>query len=91
MRGGLFYDEEPASGRSTTSGAFFRPRDNGEPDPFYGATFGVGLLLHQRVNLDFAYQARIGKGVNSDFFRGIPGFEEDVIQHRVLLSTVIYF
>ncbi len=91
LRGGLFYDEEPASGRSNTSGRFRRPNDNGDPDPFYGATFGVGLLLHQRVNLDFAYQARIGKGVNSDFFRGIPGYEEDVIQHRVLLSTVIYF
>lgn len=33
---------------------------------------------------------KIGQ-VNTDFVRGVPGFDEDVIQHRVLLSTVIYF
>jgi long-subunit fatty acid transport protein len=76
IRGGVFYDQEPA---------------NGHPDNFYGAAFGVGLLVNQNVNLDFAYQIRYGDDVNADFFRGIPGFQEDVIQHRALLSTVIYF
>ena len=76
LRGGLFYDQEPA---------------RGHPDDFYGLALGLGLLLNQRVNIDLAYQLRYGDGVNSDFVRGFRGFEEDVIQHRALLSTVIYF
>jgi hypothetical protein len=90
LRGGLFYDEEPASGKSS---GFRFPGDNGtgKPDPFYGAAIGGGLLLNQRVNLDVAYQIRYGDEVNRDFVRGISGFREDVVQHRVLLSTVIYF
>ena len=63
----------------------------GKSDPFYGTSPGAGLLLNQRVNFDVAYQIRYGNGVNRDFMRGISGFEEDVIQHRVLLSTVVYF
>ena len=90
LRGGLFYDEEPATDKSY---GFRLPGDNGsgKPDPFYGAALGAGLLLNQRVNLDVAYQIRYGNGVNRDFLRGISGFEENAIQHRVLLSTVIYF
>lgn len=76
IRGGIFYDQQPANGR---------------PDDFYGAAIGLGVLLNQRVNLDAAYQIRMGRGVNQDFFRGIPGFNENVTQHRVLLSTVVYF
>lgn len=76
LRGGLFYDQEAAEG---------------DPDDFYGAAIGVGLLLNHRVNIDAAYQIRYGDGVNRDFFRGVPGFREDVLQHRILLSTVIYF
>jgi len=76
LRGGVFYDQEPAAGK---------------PDDFYGAALGIGVLMNQRVNLDAAYQVRFGRGVNRDFFRGIPGFNEDVVQHRVLMSTVIYF
>jgi len=76
LRGGLFYDPEPASeGR----------------DDFYGLALGCGLLARQRVNVDLAYQFRYGHDVNHDFIRGVPGFREDVLQHRVLLSTVIYF
>ena len=90
LRGGLFYDEEPASGKPD---GFHWPGDrgDGDPDAFYGAALGVGLQLHQRVNIDAAYQIRYGPGVNSDFVRGAAGFEEDVFQHRFLLSTVIYF
>jgi long-subunit fatty acid transport protein len=90
LRGGLFYDEEPATGIGT---GFRWPWDfgNGKPDSFYGAAVGLGLLLNQRVNLDVAYQLRYGNDVNRDFLRGVPGFSEDVYQHRVLLSTVIYF
>lgn len=75
LRGGVFYDEEPATR---------------EPDKFYGVAAGAGLLLQQRVNIDLAYQYRWGDGVNEDFVRGIDNFQEDVGQHRLLLSTVIY-
>jgi len=91
LRGGLFYDEEPATQKKSTGQGRFRRGGTGKPDRFYGAALGLGLLLKQRVNLDLAYQVRYGHGVNADFLRGVPGFEEDVLQHRVLLSTVIYF
>jgi long-subunit fatty acid transport protein len=88
LRGGLLFDSEPASGRSTTDSAV---PPTGNPDSFYGVSIGVGLLAFQRVNFDLAYQFRFGLGVNSDFVRGVPGFEEDAFQHRVLFSTIIYF
>lgn len=76
IRGGVFYDQEPATDKT---------------DDFYGFAVGCGLLAYHRVNIDAAYQLRYGHHVNEDFFRGIEGFNEDVLQHRVLLSTVIYF
>jgi long-subunit fatty acid transport protein len=90
LRSGLFFDQEPATGKSS---GFRWPGDNGsgKPENFYGCALGVGLLLNQRINLDAAWQLRYGPGVNSDFMRGIDGFRENVIQHRFLLSTVIYF
>ncbi|HIA47996.1 MAG TPA: hypothetical protein EYN96_08505 [Candidatus Hydrogenedentes bacterium] len=88
LRGGLFYDEEPASGRDDHT---VTSKGDGDPDSFYGFTLGLGLLVHQRANFDIAYQLRKGDGVNIDLVQGIPGFEEDVLQHRILLSAVIYF
>ena len=76
VRGGVFYDQQPASKR---------------PDDFWGLALGVGLLMNNRVNVDMAYQFRCGRDVNADFVRGVRGFSEDVYQHRVLMSTVIYF
>jgi long-subunit fatty acid transport protein len=88
LRGGVSLDEEPASGRST-----FEPNlpGDGKPDLFYGASIGAGVQLFNRVNLDAAYQVRYGNNVNSDLIRNLPGFAEDVLQHRFLLSAVIYF
>ena len=90
LRGGLFYDEEPATAKST---GLRWPGDNGsgQPDSFYGCALGVGLLLGQRVNLDAAWQLRYGNGVNKDLIRGLDGFKEDVLQQRILFSTVVYF
>ncbi len=89
VRGGLFFDQEPATAKSD---GFQWPGDNGsgKPDNFYGFSLGLGLLLGQRINIDAAYQLRAGFGVNHDFIRGLSGFKEDVVQHRFLLSTVIY-
>ncbi|MBL7647997.1 MAG: outer membrane protein transport protein [Candidatus Hydrogenedentes bacterium] len=86
LRGGLFYDEEPATGEKNSW-----LKGTGEPDAFYGFTLGVGVQLFQRVNIDMAYQYRAGLGVNKDFVRGVKDFEEDFDQHRILLSTVVYF
>lgn len=89
VRGGLFYDQEPATGKSS---GFTWPweRGSGKPDGFWGFAAGTGVQFLQRVNIDFAYQFRCGLGVNADYIRGVSGFKEDVIQHRVLLSTVVY-
>jgi len=76
LRGGLFYDQEPASGH---------------PDDFFGFALGGGVIAHQRVSLDLAYQLRYGHDVNEDFVRGVEGFDEDVFQHRVLMSAIVYF
>lgn len=94
LRGGLFYDEEAASARPNPprfASNLLQDQGSGEPDKFYGVALGVGLLTHQRVNIDAAYQLRYGPGVNGDFIRDAEGFREDVFQHRFLLSTVIYF
>ena len=90
LRGGLFYDEEPATGKENRVLGVPEHGD-GDADSFHGFTFGAGLLLHHRYNLDVAYQFRRGKDVNRDFFRGVEDFHENVVQHRVLLSAVIYF
>ncbi|MFP6597447.1 MAG: outer membrane protein transport protein [Candidatus Hydrogenedentota bacterium] len=83
LRGGLYYDEEPSSGAPG--------KRDGKPDAFWGAAIGVGLQLKNRVNLDAAYQIRWADSVNGDYIRGVPGFDEDVVQQRFLLSTVVYF
>ena len=75
LRGGIFYDEEPA---------------HHEPDSFWGIAVGGGLLSHQRVNIDLAYQLRYGHDVNGEMIRGIESFGEDIFQSRFLISTVIY-
>lgn len=88
LRGGLIYDEEPASGRSS-----FAPNSQGrgKPDRFYGFALGAGLQAFQRVNFDVAYQLRYGDNVKSDLVRGLPGFHEDLLQQRIIFSSIIYF
>jgi long-subunit fatty acid transport protein len=92
LRAGLMYDPEPGSGREDTW--YGVSQGDGEPDDYYGATLGAGLLVKNRVNLDLAYQYRWGNNVRKDTFAGTPfetGFREDVEQHQLYLSTVVYF
>ncbi len=88
VRGGVFMEQEPASGRDPR-----RPFDpgDGNADEFYGATLGLGLLFKQRVNIDAAYQFRFGSDINGDFNPGVTSFNADEITHRFVLSTVVYF
>jgi long-subunit fatty acid transport protein len=91
LRGGLFYDPEPAGGRRDRW--FGLGKVTGEVEDYYGASLGLGLLIKNRVNLDFAYVYRWGNDVRKDTF-GIDGLtrtDADVRQHLFYLSTVIYF
>lgn len=88
VRAGIFYDPEPSGGRR--SGFFGLNEGDGVPDDYYGITLGVGALIKNRVNLDFAYQYRWGNGVRNDTF-GLAGTDADVDQHLFYVSTVIYF
>jgi len=93
VRAGVFYDPEPASGRSDRWW-WVKPGD-GDPDDYYGATLGVGVLIKNRVNVDLAYQYRWGTNVRKDTLSGAGifenGFSVDAQQHNLYLSTVIYF
>lgn len=88
VRGGLFLEQEPASGRNPRRP--LAPGD-GRPDNFYGASLGVGLLMKQRINIDAAYQYRFGDDINGDLNPGVAAFRADEDSHRFILSTVIYF
>lgn len=93
IRGGIFYDPEPASGRKDT--LFGVSHGDGDPDDFYGVALGAGVQIANRVNLDFAYQFRWGTNVRKDlltpFRPSDKGFSMDVYQHQFFASTVVYF
>ena len=93
LRGGLFYDPEPAGGRKDS--LLGSLKGSGEPDDYYGFSIGGGVLIKSRVNIDAAYQYRFGNDVRRDTFAGNRPFEtnfsEDVEQHYFYVSTVVYF
>lgn len=89
LRGGLFYDPEPAGGRGSFLGAMLT-KGNGDPDDFFGLTLGAGVLIKDRVNLDAAYSYRWGKGARADTF-SLANTDADASQHNFYVSTVIYF
>jgi len=91
LRAGVFCDPEPSSGRK--SRWFGLDRGNGAPDDYYGISFGVGALIKDRVNIDFACVFRWGDDVRVDAFARTPaawGTRADVRQHQLFLSTVVY-
>lgn len=88
LRGGAMYDPEPSGGRKVNFLGLGKV--TGEPDDFWGVTLGGGVLIKNRVNVDFAYQYRWGDNVRKDTY-GLWDVDADVDQHEVYLSTVIYF
>jgi len=81
VRAGLVYDPEPAQG---------------QPDEFYAATVGTGIVLFKKLLFDVAYQYRWsqsatlatvtdGNGKPVDEVRG------EVTQHMVVMSSIYYF
>jgi long-subunit fatty acid transport protein len=91
LRGGVFYDPEPAGGRSDSW--FGLGKGDGAVEDYYGITLGLGLLVKNRVNLDLAYVYRWGRDVRKDTFGqfGFTNTDARVDQHTLYLSTVIYF
>ncbi len=93
LRAGVYYDPAPASGRENAW--WGTRRGDGEPDDYYGVTLGGGLLIHNRVNIDAAYEYRWARDARRDTLAGAGrlehSFDADVEQHLFSLSTVIYF
>ena len=59
-------------------------------DDFYTVNLGMGMQIKERVNLDFAYEFRLGNDVNEDPLSGVNG-SQDVRQHRLMASMIYYF
>jgi long-subunit fatty acid transport protein len=75
LRCGLGYDPGPSVDQT---------------DTFYTASVGSGLQMG-RYAFDTAYQVRWGRGVYSAVYPEAWGSSEDVLQHRVLASLIVYF
>ena len=95
LRAGLFYDPEPSGGRHSQAGigALALDEGDGHPEHFWGFSVGTGLLIMNRVNLDFAYMFRHGPKARSDTY-GLFGFQDthaEVLNHSLYFSTVVYF
>ncbi|RLC20959.1 MAG: hypothetical protein DRI57_03525 [Deltaproteobacteria bacterium] len=81
VRGGIFYDPAPAEGN---------------PDDFFGFSIGSGIAYINRkkdkplFSFDIAYQCRFGNNVGASFLKGW-GFSQDVREHTVYSSVIIYF
>jgi len=92
LRGGVFYDPEPASGKKDRWYGL-ETKGSGKVDNYYGFTLGAGMLIKNRVNLDAAYVYRWGDSVRKDTFGqyGLTKTDADVGQHTFYVSTVVYF
>lgn len=81
VRGGIFYDPAPAEG---------------SPDDFFGFSIGSGVSYIDRkkdkslFSFDIAYQCRFGNTVGDSVLKGW-GFSQDVREHTVYSSIIIYF
>ncbi|OQX25202.1 MAG: hypothetical protein BWK80_16850 [Desulfobacteraceae bacterium IS3] len=75
LRGGLFYDPAPSEGKI---------------DEYYGASVGWGIVWNRLV-LDFAYQFRYGNNVSTAMLPEKLGFSQDIDEHTVYSSLIIYF
>ncbi len=75
IRCGIFYDPAPAEG---------------SPDNFFGLSFGSGFLITERFSFDMAYQYRFGRDVGTSILKNRE-FSQDVDEHTVYSSIIIYF
>jgi len=72
------------------SGVFYDPAPaEGSPDNFYGFSLGTGIGGH-RFAFDIAYQFRWGNDVGKYILENLD-FSEDVREHTIYSSLIIYF
>jgi len=91
LRAGVFSDPIPSGGRPNSRLLLDRPeRGDGEPEEQYGFTLGAGVLINNRINIDAAYEFRWAPDARTDTL-GRYNIDADVTQHRLFLSTVIFF
>lgn len=71
-------------------GFFYDPAPAaGDPDDYFGLTVGTGFTM-ERFSVDFAYQYRAGNDV-AGYLLESAGFSEDVEEHSVFGSVIVYF
>ncbi len=75
IRCGTFYDPVPSEG---------------SPDDFYGFSMGTGFTWKNRFSIDIAYQYRFGNDVGSSLLEDKYEFSQDVNEHMVYLSMILY-
>ncbi len=84
IRGGVFYDPAPAKG---------------SPDDIFGLSIGGGIVMEETekklfgvtgFSLDIAYQYRFGNNVGDSTLKKW-GFSQDLDEHTVYSSVIIYF
>ncbi|KPA17042.1 conserved hypothetical protein, secreted [Candidatus Magnetomorum sp. HK-1] len=75
FRSGLYYDETPAKGTT---------------DIYYGITLGTGIEFIDKYAFDVAYQFRYANNVGSSILESM-GFSQDVREHTIYTSMIIYF
>ena len=76
LRAGLFYDPQPSQKH---------------PDDFFGFSCGSGVVLKERILLDWAYQLRYGHRVSGGSLGGIADAKAEVIQHKIMVSMIYHF
>lgn len=82
LRAGVFYDPAPADNDHDN------PADSSQ-DEYYGFSLGTGLGFDEVV-FDIAYQFRWGNNVGGSILKNL-GFSEDVREHTLYTSMIIYF
>lgn len=72
------------------AGVFYDPGPaEGSPDSYYGVALGSGIGF-KRFSFDVAYQYRFGDSVGSSTLQH-RGFSQDVQEHTVYTSLIVYF
>ena len=72
------------------AGVFYDPAPaEGSPDDYYGFSLGTGLGFDEVV-FDIAYQFRWGNDVGDSILQNLD-FSEDVREHTLYTSMIIYF
>jgi len=72
-------------------GAFYDPAPaQGSPDNFFGFTIGSGVAHKKWFTFDIAYQYRFGNNVGSSILNEW-GFSQDIQEHTVYSSVIVYF